>query len=292
MTENLVRRPNAHGALLLVLVATFASLAASAQLNEPQNPAPPQTGALRPLAFEVVSIKPNKSGSLTRSVSYGPEGLRAVNMRLDLFVDHGFRLQQVFGAPAWLQSEGYDFEAKVADSDLAVYKKASPAEFARMLHDVLVDRLKLKDHQEMRELPTYSLVIAKNGSKLKEVKPGNTYADGARLPSGNPTGPGVFVLRGLIAGERRIVGQSGSIADLVAKLSYMPGIDRMVIDKTRLSGKYDFNLEWTPESTSPETDTGTSILTAIQEQLGLKLEPDKGPVPVLVIDHIERPSAN
>jgi len=288
MIENFLHRRTPHVAFLLLLTAA----SAVSQSTALPNAATSQAAAAPPLAFEVVSIKPSKSDSLTRSVTYGPEGIRAVNMRLDIFVHHGLRLQQVFGAPTWLQSEGYDFEAKVADADLAAYKNVSPAEFERMVHDVLVDRLKLKDHRETRELPTYSLVITKGGSKLKEVKPGNAYSDGAKLPSGNPTGPGVFVLRGLVAGERRIVGQSGSIADLVAKISYMSGIDRMVTDKTGLSGKYDFSLEWTPESAHPETDTGTSIFTAIQEQLGLKLEPDKGSVEVLVIDHVERPSAN
>jgi uncharacterized protein (TIGR03435 family) len=291
MAENLLRRHNSSLALLL-MAAIMVAPSASGQQTAPENaPVPPATSA-RPLAFEVVSIKPNKSGSFTRTVSNTPQGIRAVNMRLDLFVNWGLHDQQVLGGPDWLKTEGYDFEVKVADSDLDAYEKASFTETSRMLHDVLVDRLKLKDHHETREMPIYSLVVAKGGPKLKEVKPGGTYADGAKWAGGSPTGPGVFVLPGLIAGERRFVGQGGSIADFVSQLSYMAGVNRMVLDKTGLPGSYDFNLKWVPEGTGPESDTGTSIFTAIQEQLGLKLEPDKGPVEVLVIDHVERPSAN
>jgi uncharacterized protein (TIGR03435 family) len=289
MIENFLHKRVLHGVLLLFMTTAMAA----SQSSAPQNVAAPPAVHTAPLEFEVVSIRPNKSGSRTRTVSNTPEGIRAVNMRLDMFVNWGLHDEQVLGGPDWVKTEGYDFEVKVADSDLAAYEKAPASETARMLHDVLVDRLQLKDHRETRELPIYSLVIAKSGSKLKEAKPGNAYADGAKWANGEPTGPGVFVFPGpTIASGRRVVGQGGSLVDLASRLCYMNGINRMVVDKTGLPGSYDFLMEWVPEGAGPESDTATSIFTAIQEQLGLKLEPDKGPVEVLVIDHVERPSAN
>jgi len=154
-----------------------------------------------------------------------------------------------------------------------------------MIQAMLADRFKLLAHHEIREQPVYELVIAKNGPKLQEAKPAE----------GSDPGGTVESRAGQIAAKNVVVSQ------LVTRLTQTLG--RTVVDKTEgLKGKYDFMLIWAPDeagsspssasSSAPPDPTGPSIFTAIQEQLGLKLEPAKGPVDCLVIDHLEQPSEN
>ncbi len=163
-------------------------------------------------------------------------------------------------------------------------------------------------HRETKELPVYALVIAKNGPKLHEAKPGDTYANGIKGPDGGPTGTGIMRVKMGAGGTSELVGQGLPIESLVRLLSGQ--LHRTVLDKTGMKGIYDIMLQWTPDEShgamfkgaeggqlgtdsapSPES-SGPSIFTAIQEQLGLKLESQKGPVEILVIDHVERPSEN
>jgi uncharacterized protein (TIGR03435 family) len=241
-----------------------------------------------PLAFDVVSIKENKSGERTGRSGFRPNGIYMVNMSLTVFLYQGFQPPRVFGAPDWLQSGHYDLEAKVAESDIAAYHKASPAERDRMLQAVFEDRMKLKTHNETRELPVFALVVSKHGSKLKEAEKETSKRDPP--PNTLNSGGGLYWALGQPAGERQVIGQGVAMKRLVQYLSYTPGIDRLVVDKTDLAGDYDFTLN--SSSTIDSDATAPSIFTAIQEQLGLKLESTKGPVEVLVIDHIEKPSPN
>jgi uncharacterized protein (TIGR03435 family) len=149
-----------------------------------------------------------------------------------------------------------------------------------MLQAVLAERFQMKVHQEDREAPIYALIVAKNGSKLKEAT--EAGADSLNVERG------------------QIIGHSLSLQELAKGLTG-GNTGRVVVDRTGLTGKYDFTLTWTPDQGAAppgpdggatENVPGPSIFTAIQEQLGLKLEPAKGPVKTLVIDHIERPSAN
>ncbi len=155
-----------------------------------------------------------------------------------------------------------------------------------MFQQLLADRFKLAVHWEMREFPVYALVAAKKGSILHETKnpPGDT---------GTSSGDGNFSGKGLTLTE--------FAETLTQELSRELG--RVVIDKTGIQGRYDITLSWTPEtnadcagsstdSTAPSPETGPSIFTALQEQVGLKLESARGPVEVLVIDHVEMPTEN
>ncbi|MGD0445839.1 MAG: TIGR03435 family protein [Edaphobacter sp.] len=241
-----------------------------------------------PLTFDIVSIKENKSGDRSGVVGNKTDGVYMVNMPLTTFLYQGFLPGTVYGVPKWVESDHYDLEAKVAESDLAAYRKASPAEHNRMLQAVFVERMKLKTHQETRELPIFTLVLAKNGSKLKRAEE-ETHERNPPLNSLNQ-GEGLYWGLNHPAGEKQLIGQGASMERLTQYLSYMAGIDRLVVDKTSLAGDYDFTLNWS--SPTDSDGTGASIFTAIQEQLGLKLESTKGPVEVLVIDHIERPSEN
>jgi uncharacterized protein (TIGR03435 family) len=195
-----------------------------------------------------------------------------------------FLSDQITGLPEWATQERYDVTAKVDDADLAAFRKVTdPIQRTPMLQKILVERFKLKSHYERKELPVYTLVTGKNGIRMTEIQP-------AIGPNGMKDGGGREVRRGQI----RSMGQP--MKPLVDALTREVG--RVVVDRTGLTGYYNFTLKWTPdEMTSqgggaPDDSSAPSIFTAVQEQLGLKLEPAKAPVQVLVIDHLERPSAN
>jgi uncharacterized protein (TIGR03435 family) len=164
-----------------------------------------------------------------------------------------------------------------------------------MLQPVLAERFQLKVHRETRDLPVYELLLGKGGPKFNEAKPGDTYPNGIKGPDGH-SGPGLVWIQ-----DGQLTCQAVAMVELTRILSQRLGHN--VLDKTGLTGKYDFTMQWPREEgpgsmfdgseggNAPES-SGPSIFTVIQEQLGLKLESHKAPVEVLVIDHVEAPSAN
>jgi uncharacterized protein (TIGR03435 family) len=200
---------------------------------------------------------------------------------------------QLSGAPGWFMSERYDVDARAAGSPSFDVMRT-------MLQALLEDRLQLKFHHETKELPVYSLALAKSG-KFREVEGDCTPASGPPDPAKLPNGPCGFLF--ILPGH--ILGQKVTISQLADALSL--NTDRVVLDKTNLAGKFDIKLEYTPEGPipMPQADAspglpplpsidpnGPSLSTALQEQLGLKLESQKGPVKIMVIDHVQRPSEN
>lgn len=253
-------------------------------------------------AFDVVSVKPNKSNSGGMRVMFTPDGISATNVSPKLLIEmaYGIRQDLISGAPGWADSARYDFEAKVAGSDVDALKKLGPEQRRSTLQPALADRFKLKVHTEIKQLPVFELVVAKGGSKLKEATPDATYPDGIKGPDGVAHGGMMRMSHG------QLTGQYVPIENLVNALSRQ--LNHTVVDKTGLTGKYDFELNWTPDQDSGPTSkgedgapqrsdpapdaSGASIFTALQEQLGLKLQSTRGPVETLVIDHIETPSEN
>ncbi len=230
-----------------------------------------------PAAFEVATVKLNKSGDRAMGGHFDPERLTLTNQPLRSLIQSAYTVQpdQVLGGPDWIRSERWDIEAKAEGP-------ATTDQKFQMLQPLLEDRFKLKVHRETREMPEYRLVIAKGGSKLREFK--KDEADTRRL--------GARIGRGLIDAHG---------AEFPELLSFLRNqLGRAVVDATGLNGKFEFKLEWVPDESQPNSGgdapppdaTGASIFAAIQEQLGLKLEAMKGPVEVLVIDHVERPSEN
>ena len=257
-------------------------------------------------SFEVASIKPNRSEDLRKMVSFqsGRYTMIGLTTKLLISVAYGLEDFQVAGGPSWISSDRYDVNAKVEDSVAAEWQKLPPhqrqEQLGAMLQSLLADRFKLKVSHTAKDVPIYALVVAKNGPKLQEAKPGDNYPNGIENPDGRRAG-----VRRMWAGG--IIAQGIPLASLAELLSRQLG--RTVTDQTGLKGNYDFKLQWTPDQMpaamprgsvansgtdafpSPES-SGPSLFTAIQEQLGLKLESHKGRVDVLVIDHIERPSEN
>jgi uncharacterized protein (TIGR03435 family) len=271
-----------------------------------------QEKAVTAYEYEVASIKPNKSGTVLPGMTTMDDGINMTNIPLRALLLGAFGVgnDRITGVPDWLGTERYDVNAKMDGSVADAIKKLSPDDQKlaqqQMLLALFADRCKLKFHRETKELPTYTLVIAKNGPKFQESKPGETSAGGMKIPDGRG-GTGTMQM-----GERGAMTFHGFPVTVLVQLLSMQ-LGRTVVDKTGLTGTYDFSWQFTPDmsqfrgqagtqsgpggaanggtptASDPE---GTSLFTALQEQLGLKLEAGKGPVEIIVIDHIEKPSEN
>ena len=275
----------------------------------------PQTKGANATVYEVASIKPNKSDNGLFKMMFEQNGFSATSVTMLMLIRtaYGVNDNQIFGAPSWLNSEKYDIEARmdsaVADRLRKLSEDQRNVERRRMLQALLADRFKLTLHRETKQLGGYVLVIAKNGPKLKEAKPGDTYPNGFQGADGG-SGAGWFKLGRFHGGRGELLGQGLPMAKLVRLLSENI-LNRSVLDNTGLTGSYDFTLQWSiaDESqgpmfkeagddqqgtggTTPPESSGPSLFAAIQEQLGLKLESQKGPGQVLVIDHVEKASEN
>ncbi len=246
-----------------------------------------QDAPAKSLAYDVVSIKPNTAGSGGMRIMITPDGFQAENVTLHTLVGNAYQFNpdMVFGLPKWADSDHFDVKAKVAEEDLPAMKKMEPKERMALIRTFLVERFKIEAHRETKEMPTYDLTIAKGGLKMKEAKPDDTYANGIKGPDGKSRGGGMMMM-----GRGRMTGQGIAMKGLSNNLTNVT--HRPVIDKTGLTAIYDFELKWTPDDApagSTEENTG-SIFTAVQEQLGLRLDASKGMVETLIVDHVEKPS--
>jgi uncharacterized protein (TIGR03435 family) len=231
-------------------------------------------------AFEAASVKLTAAKDAKLSIDMPPGGgFRANNADLTSLIAFGYRVRaaQISGVPKSLRSTGFDIVAK-ADND-----HPSIEQLRLMVQSLLADRFKLTLHRLRKEGPVYALVLAKGGPRLDASVKDETSISSGRL--------------------FHVVYQKVSMPLLAENLSQR--LSRTVLDRTGLEGDFDFKLEWVertiylplrpasgldaPEATGP---TGPSLFTAMQEQLGLKLEAAKGPVDMLVIDHVEMPSQN
>jgi len=236
--------------------------------------------------YDVVSIKPNKSGSGGMSWSNQDDSFEATNasVMIILMNAYGIREDQISGAPEWVRSTRFDLKAKVVDPDPEVMKNLTNKQRLTMLQGVLASRFKLQAHTETRTLPVYDMVVAKGGSKLKPAPPAVVTTDEAGNPKTMPRGSWTF-------GNGTLSATAMSSLALANQLA--SELEHTVIDKTGLTGVYDLTLKWTQDDGQPPPEgSSPSLFTAVQEQLGLKLQPAKGPVGILVIDHIELPSDN
>ena len=262
---------------LIGIIATAAIVTATAQ---------------RP-SFEVATIKRNTTVDSGGGGGMAPGGrFRLSNIDVQTMILIAYRSgtqlfpSQIMGAPAWTSMELYDIAAKVGD-DLA----GKPmAELFRvqplLLQSLLEDRFKLKVHRESREMPRYRLVLARTDGTLgPQLKKADVNCQ--EMPE---------ICRIQVASGRFITG-STTITALVNFLA--PNQQRVVLDRTGLEGRYAITLEWTPDRAplplagdAPPPSDKPPLVTALQEQLGLKLESERGPVDVIVVDHVERPTEN
>jgi uncharacterized protein (TIGR03435 family) len=236
-----------------------------------------------PLAYDVATIKPHQLRDGSWSTNTEANGYSATNVGLKMLIQHAYNLQTadlISGLPGWANSISFDIQAKM-DEDLAAMLNKLPreeqtAQRSTMMRALLEDRFQLKVHHETRDLPIYSLAIAKGGSKLKPADP--------NVETG-----------GWSWGDGRYATQSTPLSSFASFLSST--LHRQVVDNTALSGNYEITLRWSSdEVASAQQDstanTAPSLFTALQEQLGLKLESTKGPVDTIVVDHVALPSEN
>jgi uncharacterized protein (TIGR03435 family) len=302
------------GRKLLLAAAGIAALAGPivfGLMNAPQVRAQSPAAFSTPLpSFDVASIKPNQSGTNLLRLVADHGRFITYNATLKFLLAYAYHLNdfQISGASGWIESEHYDIEAKrddpSADGQPILVRDEEGRQLGLMVQSLLADRFKLVLHYETRELPVYALVVAKNGPKLREspVTPDDLAPPNPAAVMVGPDGPQArhsFRMNG--SGELSVIAQSlDRFADLLAHQTGRP-----VLNKTGLKGDYDFTLKWTPDQgrgqmpggtpgdVAPPSDAnGPTIFTALQEQLGLKLESQKGPVDTLVIDHAERPTEN
>ena len=269
----------------------------------------PTTNSPSP-SFEVASIKPNHSGDMSIGISFQPGRFTTTGATVKQLIAIAYDVRdfQVTGGPSWISSDRFDIDAKEPDGLSEELSKLSPDQrhdkMGALLQSLLADRFGLKVSHTTKEYPVYALVVAKGGPKFQEAKAGDTYPNGMKGPDGHALGHGGMMRMG--PGE--LEAQGVAVTFLVHQLAQQLG--RNVLDQTGLKGTYDFQLKWAPDQSSPTMmqgppgggpppdgapppdASGPSIFTALQEQLGLRLESTKGPVDILIIDRVEQPSAN
>ena len=280
-----------------------ASLSVTQTATAPGVPAPSFTPAIKnkPSAFDVVSIKPARPGE-NWHVGFGPTGYSAAGVNLGMVIYQayfGFNMggkDSVIGAPDWVGKDLWDIEAKVTAEDMVQYQRertnidiANPIS-RQMLQNMLADRCKLVVHRVPAEMPAFAIVIAKNGPKITEAAPDEAQPSGS-IPA---PGGGFLVLYG--RGEFPHVSfYAVSMSTFARHLRGMAG--GPVIDRTGLTGKYDFNLTWL----SQDPDEREGFVSSHDPDplshwnlgaLGLKVERVQIPTEHIVIDHIEKPSEN
>jgi bla regulator protein BlaR1 len=280
---------------VVIAALTLLTLPIHPQLLHPTDPLP---------TFEVATIKPwhrtppppQPDGTpAPQKIAKIDPGNGAPQLRpqlhmilpIEILITSAYNLRpgsgkRIIGGPEWLRQDidQYEIQAKIDDTQFATMQKMTPEQqrqqIALMEQSLLADRFKLKVHFETRELPIYTLVIAKGGPKLTPAK------------EGEPTKLSAVTN-----------GQLTATAVTIDQFAHSPLLGpathgQPVIDQTGLKGTYDFTLNSGPEQSATDTtvETDPPMFTAIQQQLGLRLVPSKGPVEVIVIDHIEQPSAN
>jgi uncharacterized protein (TIGR03435 family) len=299
------------GAPLLLGATTAPGLRSELALALPSGSS---QGSAAPAQFEVASVKPNQSPIAKTAIVTQPGGrFTATNVTLRQLILNAYDLQdsQVSGGPSWLASDRFDIVAKAegaeAGDPFQSGKGGGPSRGQQMLRALLAERFKLATHAEARDLPIFAMVLARGdralGPQLHRSPrdcdapdaDGRGRGGGASTPAGQPCGMRVF--------PGTIVSGGAQLAQLANGLSTLVG--RIVRDRTGLTGNFEFTLRWTPDQIpqgfdrkagaiglAPIDPDGPSIFTAVREQLGLKLESQKGPVDVLVIDRAEHPIGN
>ena len=266
-------------------------------------------------SFEAASVKPNKSGDGRISLFFQPGGrFVATGVTLRMLVGAAYGTPQplpdfrLVGGPNWIGSDRFEIVVK-AEGDPQPGPQGPPPLMFMMLRTLLKERLQLAVHTESRELPIYALVTARSDKKLgPQMNPAAVDCAALRGARGNLTPPGPPPLTGrppcgIRMAPGNMAGGSVSMTQLTTVLSRM--VNRTVVDRTGIAEAFDVDLTWTPDQMPqglqgtpppgapplpPIDPNGPSIFTAVQEQLGLKLESTKGPVDVVVIDRAEHPT--
>ena len=268
-------------------------------------------GGQRGAAFEVASLKRNNSWFNRAFQIGGPPGrFTATNVPLRELILFAYKVQpfQLEGGPAWVNSDRFDIVAKLSGVPPPPIPGV-PGLVQLALQRLLAERFKLALRHQSKELPIFVLTLARSdgrlGPRLQKSKTDCAALDVERARGGARTAPTETATGRPLCGLLGFQGglQSGGLPIVYLAANLAPLLQRVVSDRTGLTGNYDFELTWTPEQlpqgrgdappgTPPIDPNGPSLFTALQEQLGLKLESTKGAVDVLVVDHVEKPTAD
>ncbi|MFZ2022481.1 MAG: TIGR03435 family protein [Terracidiphilus sp.] len=280
-------RSSSHAVILLSALQAFLFvflLAAPAFAQEPQVAA----AAGSPPVFEVASIKPARPEDSDHNWNSARGRVSIENYTLRQLIREAYGLKsdsQVIGGPDWIGKRAFDIEAKLDDAEATKIQSMSGPERRQVtqlaVQALLRDRFQLKATLAMRSIPVYSLVVSKSGAKLMPSAPQLDENGKPRLEANHSvhTHNGQMIATAI---------SMSSLAD------YMPDCDRVVLDRTGLKGEYDFKLNWTRDNGNgiPPDAQYPGIFTALREQLGLDLKPDKAPVDVVVVDAAKEPASD
>jgi len=249
--------------------------------------------------FDVASVKPNLSGATMFRIGYLAGGRFTVsNATVFALIASAFgplSASQIVGGPNWITTERFDIEAKT-EKDPPRDPDGVPRQMLQMAQALLAERFQLAVHRERRELPIYALVFSRTDRRPApqmhrvdtDCATARTRLAGAGTNTGaNPTNRPPCAIGGATGS---LVGGAATMEQLASTLSNR--VDRVVVDRTGATERFDFDLTWSREDVAAPDSGTASMFTALQEQLGLKLEPTRGAVDVLVIDRVERPKSN
>ncbi|HEX3941260.1 MAG TPA: TIGR03435 family protein [Acidobacteriaceae bacterium] len=269
------------------LPLNFVRVTAETAWAIPAPPPPPKLMAAdADPSFEVATIKPNNSGKpAMQALVVRGRNFETVNSSLGDLVEFAYEVQasQIVNAPSWLNGDRYDLSA-IPDQE----GEPSPAQLRTMMRKLLANRFKLTFHKETREMSAYVLTIGKSGEKLTPTQINGPLPGLGFAPD---------------SGGLRLMVRNGTMDDFTGFLQSVV-LDRPVLDKTGLTGRYDFQFAFTPDDSEfnghpPQPPAGATsvssapnLFDALQQQLGLKLDGQKAPVPVIAIDHVEHPTPN
>jgi uncharacterized protein (TIGR03435 family) len=268
--------PKNRLAIAALLGMSLACLSAFAQ--DTAHPATEATPA--PISYDVMAIKPNNTGSGGVDIDTDDDRFTATNVSLKTLLEEIYDIKSdlISGIPGPVDSARFDISAKISEPDHEVLKKLTPEQQRQLLLPLVTERFQLKVHTETKTLPVYELVVLPGGPKFKPS------ADQTTTGGGDISVHGTRVRADLTAKEIPMKHLAKALAG---------SIHRTVIDKTGLKGTYDLTLQWSnDENPDSGAEQAPSIFTAVQEQLGLKLQSAKGPVETLVVDHAAMPSEN
>jgi uncharacterized protein (TIGR03435 family) len=265
-----------YAPVLLAIVVLLAAPGACAQPAH-EGPAKAIERAKTVQPFDVVSIKENKTGAPSYIDSDDHGIFTAVDVPLEAIIDvaYDIKLDQLSGLTGPVSSARFDLTGKVLARDAATPTMLPDGNLHAMVVQLLEDRFHLKAHLEPKVKPVYDLVVAKGGLKIK-LSQDEIHFNNCKVSGGNS--------------NRALIGRNCTIADIASELS--DGVGHKVIDKTGLPGHSDIILKWSDDVAAEQGGSNVDIFTALEEQLGLKLQPSKGPVDTLIIDHVEMPTEN
>jgi uncharacterized protein (TIGR03435 family) len=269
--------------LSLLFIACLAIPAIAQQPTATQPPPLP--------VYDVVSIHPHSALDNNTSFNIRPGNFAATNATLKGLISYAYGIREdlISGLPGWADSARFDVTAKVSDFNPSAFKNFTREQYEAMLRPMLTDRFHVKAHTEIKTLAVFNLVLIKDGPKFKENPPPPNDPD-------HPTPPGQSNRGNITINNNGLIATAIPLSMLAETLADQ--LNHTVIDKTGLLGDYDLKLKWTPDEESHDAaDNGAAdrppdLFTALQEQLGLKLDAAKGPVETLVVDHVEQPSPN